>query len=185
MRQTCTKYALRSWTATIDLKRRLQSPAILFFHHREQLIHYLGKAKTEANDQQERTQAIARDACERCVAIRIAPNSPVYSNAVINDATVLLLTVLRNWLKNFSSNIIVLIIPLNILKMLRFHPIQNISTDLVIWEISKTYQKEKGGRRWIDDITAYICKTWARLAKDRKTWKDHEEGFIQHWIDTS
>ena len=26
-----------------------------------------------------------------------------------------------------------------------------------------------------DDITAYIGTTWARLAKDRKTWKDHEQ----------
>ena len=38
-------------------------------------------------------------------------------------------------------------------------------------------------RRWRDDITVYISMTWARIAQDRRIWKGHEEGYIQHWID--
>ena len=40
-------------------------------------------------------------------------------------------------------------------------------------------------RRWRDDITSYIGTTWARVAVDRKVWNDHEEGYIQQWIDTA
>lgn len=43
--------------------------------------------------------------------------------------------------------------------------------------------KRRGGRqkrRWRDDITSYMD---TRAAADRKTWKDHEEGYIQQWID--
>ena len=28
-------------------------------------------------------------------------------------------------------------------------------------------------------ITAHISTTWVRLAKERKTWKDHKEGYIR------
>ena len=38
-------------------------------------------------------------------------------------------------------------------------------------------------RRWRDDITSYIGTAWAREAADRKVWNDHEEGYIQQWID--
>ena len=38
-------------------------------------------------------------------------------------------------------------------------------------------------RRWRDDITSYIGMTWARVAEDRKVWSEHEEGYIQQWID--
>ena len=38
-------------------------------------------------------------------------------------------------------------------------------------------------RRWRYDITSYIGMTWARVAEDRKVWSEHEEGYIQQWID--
>ena len=34
-------------------------------------------------------------------------------------------------------------------------------------------------RRWRDDITSYIGSTWTRMAKDRRWWQNHEEGYIQ------
>ena len=37
--------------------------------------------------------------------------------------------------------------------------------------------------RWRDDITTYKGSTWTRLAQDRKLWRNHEEGYIQRWID--
>ena len=40
-------------------------------------------------------------------------------------------------------------------------------------------------RRWRDDITAFIGTTWARKAEDRRAWQEHEEGYIQHWMDTA
>ena len=40
-------------------------------------------------------------------------------------------------------------------------------------------------RRWRDDITAYAGSTWTRLAMNREKWKDHEEGYIQQWMDTA
>ena len=50
-------------------------------------------------------------------------------------------------------------------------------------------EKENGGevdkKEEGEMITVYVGTTWARLAKDMKTWRDHEEGYIQHWIDTA
>lgn len=40
-------------------------------------------------------------------------------------------------------------------------------------------------RRWRDDLTSYRGTTWIRQAADRKIWKEHEEGYIQQWIDTA
>ena len=34
-----------------------------------------------------------------------------------------------------------------------------------------------------DNLKAYIGTTSTGLAKDRMTWKDHEEGYIQHGIE--
>ena len=39
--------------------------------------------------------------------------------------------------------------------------------------------------RWRDDITSYAGTTWTRLAQDRKQWKNHEEGYIQQWMNTA
>ena len=36
-----------------------------------------------------------------------------------------------------------------------------------------------------DDITSYASTTWTRLAQDRKQWKNHEEGYIQQWMNTA
>jgi endonuclease/exonuclease/phosphatase family metal-dependent hydrolase len=47
-------------------------------------------------------------------------------------------------------------------------------------------QKRKKARpkvRWEDDIKKYIGVTWMRVGRDRKSWKHHEEAFIQQWID--
>ena len=38
---------------------------------------------------------------------------------------------------------------------------------------------------WRDDITSYAGTTWTRLAQDRKQWKNHEEGYIQQWMNTA
>ena len=33
--------------------------------------------------------------------------------------------------------------------------------------------------------TSYADNTWTRLAKDRRWWQNHEESYIQQWIDTA
>ena len=41
-------------------------------------------------------------------------------------------------------------------------------------------------RRWRDDLTTYMGPTWTRLAQeDRQIWQNHEEGYIQEWMDTA
>ena len=49
----------------------------------------------------------------------------------------------------------------------------------------------RNDNRWTLRLTEWLTREGKkrrgrqkRLAKDRKTWKDHEEGYIQHWIDT-
>ena len=40
-------------------------------------------------------------------------------------------------------------------------------------------------RRWRDDLTTYMGPTWTNLVQDRLTWQNHEEGYIQEWMDTA
>ncbi len=41
-------------------------------------------------------------------------------------------------------------------------------------------------KRWRDEITAYMgTATWTRIARHRREWKCHEQGFIQQWMDTA
>ena len=47
-------------------------------------------------------------------------------------------------------------------------------------------EKRKRGRpktRWVDEIEMMYGVTWMRTARDRTLWKNHEEAFIQQWID--
>jgi hypothetical protein len=57
---------------------------------------------------------------------------------------------------------------------------------LTDWQ-PRTGKRKRGRqkRRWRDDLTTYLGTTWARLAADRTSWKDHEEGYIRHWMDTA
>ena len=48
--------------------------------------------------------------------------------------------------------------------------------------------KRTGGRqkrRWRDGLTTYMGPTWTRLAQDHQIWQNHEEGYIQEWMDTA
>ena len=44
-------------------------------------------------------------------------------------------------------------------------------------------KKARPKMRWEDDIKKFIGVTWMREARDRNNWKQHEEAFIQQWID--
>ena len=57
------------------------------------------------------------------------------------------------------------------------------TTRLTEWQ-PRTGKRKRGRqkRRWSDNLTAFLGTTWARLAEDRTTWKEHE-GYIQHWME--
>ena len=40
-------------------------------------------------------------------------------------------------------------------------------------------------RRWHDNLATYMDPTWTRIAQDCQTWQNHEEGYIQEWMDTA
>ena len=55
---------------------------------------------------------------------------------------------------------------------------------LTAWQLREV--KRMRGRpktRWRDNLKAYIGMTSTGLANDRMTWKDYEEGYIQHGIE--
>ena len=51
----------------------------------------------------------------------------------------------------------------------------------------RTGKRKRGRpkRRWRDDLDAFLGISWARLAQDRDKWQNHEEGYIQQWMDTA
>ena len=51
----------------------------------------------------------------------------------------------------------------------------------------RTGKRKRGRpkRRWRDDLDAFLGILWARLAQDRDKWQNHEEGYIQQWMDTA